>query len=65
MLKAFAVTAFITGVIVSVHADEQIVSPNVLINQPLNEPQLYEGDTVVGSMGDHEQLRRYFLEGWR
>jgi hypothetical protein len=65
MLKAFAVTAFISGVIVSVHADDQIVSPKVLVNQPLNEPQLYEGDTVVGSTGDREQLRRHFLQGWR
>jgi hypothetical protein len=66
MLKAFAVTAFITGVTVSVHADEHIVSPNVLVHQPLNEPQLYEGgDVVVGSVGDREQLRRHFLQGWR
>ena len=46
MLKAFAVSAFITGAIISVHADEQIVSPKALINQPLNEPQLYTGDAV-------------------
>jgi hypothetical protein len=65
MLKAFAVSTFIIAAIVSVHADEQIVSPKALINQPLNEPQLYTGDAVVGSMGDQEQLRRYFLQGWR